>query len=184
MKKLINSDFKNPDMNLFENHQKSSELKFNVNHKDSIKIVLGDKLRELKHLLKMKKEQNGQLLNQLQNLTDKSNDLCIKRANLLASINEQKSLIYVLKNKNKSYRNYLSDLTSKTKSDYVKKTNDYTDIFRSISSLSENLSENIVLINKVIANNSVKLNMEQNELLSNMPIDFLKSLDIKLKVIS
>ena len=85
----------------------------NINVKDKINIVLGDKKSEAEDILKMKKDENNQLLAQLQSLNEKSIDLISKRNKLLSNINQQKSQIFLLKNKNKAYRNYLNELTSK-----------------------------------------------------------------------
>ena len=85
----------------------------NINVKDKINTVLGDKKSEAEDILKMKKDENNQLLAQLQSLNEKSIDLISKRNKLLSNINQQKSQIFLLKNKNKAYRNYLNELTSK-----------------------------------------------------------------------
>ena len=149
-----------------------------INIKDKINIVLGDKIKELQNILKMKKDQNNQLLNQLQSLSDKSNDLVIKRNKLLVNINQQKSQIFVIKNKNKAYRNYLSELTSKDSSEIAKNKNE-ENVFSSIAKLSENISMNINEINKILSENSDKLKINKNDLLKNIPVEFLKNLGNK-----
>ena len=146
-----------------------------LNVKDKINVVLGDKVKELQNILKMKKEQNNQLLVQIQSLSDKSNELVSKRNKLLVSINQQKSQIFILKNKNKGYRNYLSELTSKDTSE-ISKNKKEDDIFNSIAKLSENISGNIMEINGILSENCDKLNLNKNELLRNIPVEFLRNL--------
>ena len=85
----------------------------NINMKDKFSVVLGDKKREAETLLKIKKEENSQLLSQLQSLNEKCSELISKRNKLLTNINQQKSQLFLLKNKNKAYRNYLNELTAK-----------------------------------------------------------------------
>ena len=51
--------------------QKSSLPSSNVNVKDKFSVVLGDKKREAENLLKAKKDENNQLLSQLQSLNEK-----------------------------------------------------------------------------------------------------------------
>ena len=85
----------------------------NINVKDKINTVLGDKKSEAEDVLKMKKDENNQLLAHLQSLNEKSIDLISKRNKLLSNINQQKSQIFLLKNKNKAFRNYFNELTSK-----------------------------------------------------------------------
>ena len=152
-----------------------------LNIKDKINIVLGDKIKDLQNILKMKKEQNNQLLNQLQSLSDKINELVIKRNKLLININQQKSQIFVIKNKNKAYRNYLSELTSKDSSEIVKNKNE-ENVFNSIAKLSENISMNVNEINKILSENSDKLKINQNDLLKNIPVEFLKNLGNKKNI--
>ena len=147
----------------------------NVNLKDKINIVLGDKVKEYENILKMKREQNNQVQNQIQNLVEKSNELISKRNKILIGINQQKSNIFVLKNKNKAYRNYLSDLTSKKASNLAKSKRE-NDAFNSIAKLSENISCNINNINNILKENIDKLNLTENDLLKNIPSDFLKNL--------
>ena len=93
--------------------QKSSLPSSNVNVKDKFSVVLGDKKREAENLLKAKKDENNQLLSQLQSLNEKFSELISKRNKLLTNINQQKSQIFLLKNKNKAFRNYLNELTAK-----------------------------------------------------------------------
>ena len=168
VKNPINNDVKNTNSS-------QNDLNPKINMTDKINIVLGDKVKELQNTLKMKKEQNNQLLLQIQNLIDKSNELVSKRNNLLTNINQQKSLIFIIKNKNKGYRNYLSELTSKDSSEFSKNKKD-DDVFNSIAKLSENISGNIIEINSILSDNGDKLKLNNNELLKNIPVDFLKNL--------
>ena len=149
-----------------------------INLKDKMDVVLGEKIKELQNILKMKKDQNNQLLNQIQNLSEKTNELVSKRNKLLVSINQQKSRIFILKNKNRAYRNYLNELTSKDSNEMAKNKKE-EDVFNSISTLSENISNNINYINGVLKENSDKLKLNQNDLLQNIPVDFLKKLGKK-----
>ena len=71
----------------------------NINMKDKFSVVLGDKKREAETLLKIKKEENSQLLSQLQSLNEKCSELISKRNKLLTNINQQKSQLFLLKNK-------------------------------------------------------------------------------------
>ena len=177
MKKNKSNNFNEPKNPLLSTTNKSTinESTQNVNVKDKINIVLGDKVKEYENLLKMKKEQNNQVQIQIQNLVEKSNELISKRNKILIGINQQKSNIFVLKNKNKAYRNYLSDLTSKKASD-LEKNKKENDTFNSIATLSENISFNINNINNVLKENKDKLNLTENDLLKNIPSDFLKNL--------
>ena len=190
MKKVKNINNSNTQKNAMSGNnlnarQTSTDLNCNnsnINVKDKINIVLGDKIKELQNTLKMKKDQNAQLLNQLQSLSDKSNELVSKRNKLLVNINQQKSQIFVLKNKNKAYRNYLSELTSKDSSS-LSNDKKQDDVFNSIAKLSENISGNIIEINKILTENSDKLKLDKNDLLKNIPVDFLKNLPNKNNVI-
>lgn len=154
-----------------------------INMKDKMNVVLGDKIKELQNILKTKKDQNNQLLNQIQNLSEKTNELISKRNKYLVNINQQKSRIFVIKNKNRAYRNYLSELTSKDSSEIAKNKKE-DDVFNSIAQLSENISININEINRILSQNSDKLKLNQNDLLQIIPVDFLKNLgkknDIKI----
>ena len=180
MKKVKNSSNTcNPNKNQISTYAGAraplNDPNYSFNAKDKSSISLGDKLKELENTLKSKKEQNNQLLNQLQNLSSKSNELVAKRNKLLVNINQQKSQIFVIKNKNKGYRNYLSELTSKESSvlsNNNKKEGD--DVFRSIAQLSENISSNITSINEILNENKDKLKLNQNELLKSIPVDCLK----------
>ena len=136
--------------------QKSSLPNSNVNIRDKFSIVLGDKKREAENILKTKKDENNQLLSQLQVLNEKSSDLISKRNKLLANINQQKSQIFLLKNKNKAFRNYLNELTSKDSSDKEKNKRSEEDL-NSISKLSENISDNICQINEILNSNCDKM---------------------------
>ncbi len=179
VKNTINSNTqKNSTTNTMNPRPASTDSNCNINVKDKINIVLGDKIKELQNMLKMKKDQNIQLLNQLQSLSDKSNELVSKRNKLLININQQKSQIFVLKNKNKAYRNYLGELTSKDSSD-ISRNKKKDDIFNSIAKLSENISGNIIEINKILCDNRDKLKLDQNDLLKNIPVDFLTNLPNK-----
>ena len=177
MKKNKSNIFNEPKNPLLSTTNKSTinESTQNVNVKDKINIVLGDKVKEYENILKMKKEQNNQVQNQIQNLVEKSNELISKRNKILIGINQQKSNIFVLKNKNKAYRNYLSDLTSKKASNLAKNKKE-NDTFNSIGQLSENISCNINFINNILKENKDKLNLTDNDLLKNIPSDFLKNL--------
>ncbi len=178
MKKNKSNNFnepKNPLSSTTGNKSTINESTQNVNVKDKINIVLGDKVKEYENILKMKKEQNNQVQIQIQNLVEKSNELISKRNKILIGINQQKSNIFVLKNKNKAYRNYLSDLTSKKASDLAKNKKE-NDTFNSIAILSENISCNINNINNILKENKDKLNLNENDLLKNIPSDFLKNL--------
>ena len=178
MKKNKSNNFnepKNPLSSTTSNKSKINESAQNVNVKDKINIVLGDKVKEYENILKMKKEQNNQVQIQIQNLVEKSNELISKRNKILIGINQQKSNIFVLKNKNKAYRNYLSDLTSKKASDLAKNKKE-NDTFNSIAKLSENISCNISNINNILKENKDKLNLNENDLLKDIPSDFLKNL--------
>jgi chromosome segregation ATPase len=186
MKKVKNINSSNAPKNTMSGNltsrQTSTDMNCNINVKDKINIVLGDKIKELQNTLKVKKDQNAQLLNQLQSLSDKSNELVSKRNKLLVNINQQKSQIFVLKNKNKAYRNYLSELTSKDSSS-LSNNKKQDDVFNSIAKLSENISGNIIEINKILNENSDKLKLDKNDLLKNIPVDFLKNLPNKNNVI-
>ena len=178
MKKNKSNNFnepKNPLLCTTNNKSVINESSQNVNAKDKINIVLGDKVKEYEKILKMKKEQNNQVQNQIQNLVEKSNELISKRNKILIGINQQKSNIFVLKNKNKAFRNYLSELTSKKASDLAKNKKE-NDTFNSIGELSENISCNINFINNILKENKDKLNLTDNDLLKNIPSDFLKNL--------
>ena len=153
----------------------------NINVKDKINIVLGDKKSEAEDILKMKKDENNQLLAQLQSLNEKSIDLISKRNKLLSNINQQKSQIFLLKNKNKAYRNYLNELTSKDSSDLEKNRKSEED-FNSISKLSENISNNICQINEILKSDGDKMKIGQDDLLKNIPVEFLKNLSAKTVV--
>ena len=171
MKKIKNISYPNGT-------QKSSLPNSNINMKDNFSIVLGDKKREAQNTLKIKRDENAQLLSQLQSLNEKSNELVSKRNKLLASINQQKSQIFLLKNKNKAYRNYLNELTSKDSSE-MEKIKKNEDDLNSISKLSENISNNICQINEILNGNCDKMNLGQDYLLKNIPVEFLKKLGEK-----
>ena len=178
VKNTINTAPKYSTSNTMNTQPTTSDSNCNIKVTENLNIVLGDKVKELQNILKMKKDQNTQLLNQLQNLSDKCNDLVSKRNKLLININQQKSQIYLLKNKNKAYRNYLSELTSKDSSELINNKNK-DDIFISIAKLSENISGNITEINGILNENRDKLKLNQNDLLKNIPVDFLKNLSNK-----
>ena len=178
MKKNKSNNFNEPkNSSAYTANNKSmvNDPSQNINAKDKINVVLGDKVKEYENILKMKKEQNNQVQNQILNLVEKSNELISKRNKILIGINQQKSNIFVLKNKNKAYRNYLSDLTSKKTSDLAKNKKE-NDTFNSIAKLSENISCNINNINNILKENKDKLNLTENDLLKNIPSDFLKNL--------
>ena len=178
MKKNKSNNLNEPKNSLScttNNKSAINEPSQNVNVKDKINIVLGDKVKEYENILKMKKEQNNQVQNQIQNLVEKTNELISKRNKILIGINQQKSNIFVLKNKNKAYRNYLSDLTSKKASNLAKSKRE-NDAFNSIAKLSENISCNINNINNILKENRDKLNLTENDLLKNIPSEFLKNL--------
>lgn len=157
--------------------QKSSlHTSSNINVKDGINIVLGDKMREAKKELKIKKDENSQLLSQLQSLSEKSSELISKRNKLLTNINQQKSQIYLLKNTNKAYRNYLNELTAKD-SDEMDKNKKNEECLNSISIFAENISNNIISINEILEENRDKMKITQNDLLKNIPLEFLKKLN-------
>ena len=170
---------KNPSNNAVKNSISSRQTINGQNsskkNKDKINMVLGDKVKELQNILKKKKEQNNQILVQIQNLSDKSYELVSKRNKLLVNINQQKTQIFILKNKNKGYRNYLSDLTTKDSSE-ISNNKKEDDIFNSIAKLSENISGNIMEINEILGVNRDKLKINRNELLKNIPVEFLKNL--------
>ena len=161
--------------------QKSSLPNSNVNIRDKFSIVLGDKKREAENILKTKKDENNQLLSQLQVLNEKSSDLISKRNKLLANINQQKSQIFLLKNKNKAFRNYLNELTSKDSNDQEKNKRSEEDL-NSISKLSENISDNICQINGILNDNCDKMKLNKKDFLKNIPVDFLKKLCSKISV--
>ena len=171
MKKIKNISYAN-------GAQKTSLPNSNINIKDKFSIVLGDKKREAENVLKMKKDENAQLLSQLQSLNEKSIELISKRNKLLASINQQKSQIFLLKNKNKAYRNYLNEMTSKDSSE-IEKNKKSEDDLNSIAKLSENISNNISQINEILNGNCDKMNVGQDYLLKNIPVEFLKKLGEK-----
>ena len=150
----------------------------NINVKDKINTVLGDKKSEAEDILKMKKDENNQLLAQLQSLNEKSVDLISKRNKLLSNINQQKSQIFLLKNKNKAFRNYLNELTSKDTNESEKNKKNEED-FNSISKLSENISNNICQINEILKLDGDKMKIGQDDLLKNIPVEFLKKLSDK-----
>ena len=150
----------------------------NINIKDKINTVLGDKKSEAEDILKMKKDENNQLLAQLQSLNEKSVDLISKRNKLLSNINQQKSQIFLLKNKNKAFRNYLNELTSKDTNELEKNKKSEED-FNSISKLSENISNNICQINEILKLDGDKMKIGQDDLLKNIPVEFLKKLSDK-----
>ena len=150
----------------------------NINVKDKINTVLGDKKSEAEDILKMKKDENNQLLAQLQSLNEKSVDLISKRNKLLSNINQQKSQIFLLKNKNKAFRNYLNELTSKDTNELEKNKKNEED-FNSISKLSENISNNICQINEILKLDGDKMKIGQDDLLKNIPVEFLKKLSDK-----
>ena len=150
----------------------------NINVKDKINTVLGDKKSEAEDILKMKKDENNQLLAQLQSLNEKSVDLISKRNKLLSNINQQKSQIFLLKNKNKAFRNYLNELTSKDTNESEKNKKNEED-FNSISKLSENISNNICQINEILKLDGDKMKISQDDLLKNIPVEFLKKLSDK-----
>ena len=168
MKKIKNISYANGT-------QKSSLPNSNINIKDKFSDVLGDKKREAENALKMKKDENAQLLSQLQSLNEKSSELISKRNKLLASINQQKSQLFLLKNKNKAYRNYLNELASKESSEMEKNKKNEDDL-NSISKLSENISNNICSINEILNGNCDKMKGGHDYLLKNIPVEFLKSL--------
>ena len=181
MKKVKNSNnnvFKNSVPNTINTRSSINDQNSVINIKDKISVVLGDKIKELQNILKLKKDQNNELLNQLQSLSDKSNELIFKRNKLLININQQKSQIFVMKNKNKAYRNYLSELTSKDSSEIAKNKRD-DNVFNSISKLSDNISMNINEINTILSENADKLKINENDLLKNIPVEFLKNLGNK-----
>ena len=181
MKKVKNSNINAPKKsipNAAKTRTSMNDHNSAVNIKDKINIVLGEKIKELQSILKLKKDQNNQILNQLQSLSDKSNELVLKRNKLLININQQKSHIFVIKNKNKAYRNYLSDLTSKDSSEIEKNKNE-ENMFIIIAKLSENISMNINEINKILRENADKLKINQNDLLKIIPVEFLKNLGNK-----
>ena len=175
MKNTQNNGQKNMTASSTNNRPLTNEQNSSINVKDKINVVLGDKIKELQNLLKIKKEQNIQLFNQYQSLSDKINELVSKRNKMLIGINQQKSQIFVLKNKNKAYRNYLNELSSRVSSEAVKNRKE-ENVFNSIAKLSENISGNITEINSILSNNSDKLKINQNDLLKNIPVDFLKNL--------
>ena len=175
MKNTQNNGQKNMTASSTNNRPLTNEQNSSINVKDKINVVLGDKIKELQNLLKTKKEQNNQLFNQFQSLSDKTNELVSKRNKMLIGINQQKSQIFVLKNKNKAYRNYLNELSSRVSSEAVKNRKE-ENVFNSIAKLSENISGNITEINSILSNNSDKLKINQNDLLKNIPVDFLKNL--------
>ena len=168
MKKMKNISYSNGT-------QKSSLPNSNINIKDKFSIVLGDKKREAENILKIKKDENAQLLSQLQSLNEKSIELISKRNKLLASINQQKSQIFLLKNKNKAYRNYLNELASKDSGE-IEKNKKREDDLKSIVNLSENISNNICQINEILNGNCDKMNVGKDYLLKNIPVEFLKKL--------
>ena len=149
-----------------------------INVKDKINTVLGDKKSEAEDIIKMKKDENNQLLAQLQSLNEKSVDLISKRNKLLSNINQQKSQIFLLKNKNKAFRNYLNELTSKDTNELEKNKKSEED-FNSISKLSENISNNICQINEILKLDGDKMKIGQDDLLKNIPVEFLKKLSDK-----
>ena len=153
----------------------------NINMKDKFSIVLGDKKREAENFLKMKIDENNQLLSQLQSLNEKSSELISKKNKLLMSINQQKSQIFLIKNKNKAYRNYLNELTSKDSSELEKNKKCEEDL-NSISNLSENISNNICQINEIFKGNCDKMKISQDDLLKNIPVEFLKNLGAHITV--
>ena len=150
----------------------------NINVKDKINTVLGDKKSEAEDILKIKKDENNQLLAQLQSLNEKSVDLISKRNKFLSNINQQKSQIFLLKNKNKAFRNYLNELTSKDTNELEKNKKSEED-FNSISKLSENISNNICQINEILKLDGDKMKISQDDLLKNIPVEFLKKLSDK-----
>lgn len=151
----------------------------NINMKDKFSIVLGDKKKEAENILKMKKDENNQLLSQLQSLNEKSSELISKRNKLLSSINQQKSQIFLLKNKNKAFRNYLNELTSKD-SNEVGKNKKCEEDLDSIAKMSENISNNICQINEILIGNGENMKIVQDDLLKNIPVDFFKNLCAKV----
>ena len=153
----------------------------NINVKDKLSIVLGDKKREAENILKMKIDENNQLSSQLQSLNEKSAELISKRNKLLANINQQKSQIFLLKNKNKAFRNYLNELTSKDSSE-LEKNKKNEEALNSIPKLSENISNNISQINEILNVDGDKMKIGQDDLLKNIPVDFLKNLGTKIIV--
>ena len=164
------------------NTQKSSlHSSSNINVKDRISIVLGDKMREAKNILKTKKEENNQYLSQLQTLNEKSSELIAKRNKLLTNINQQKSQLFLLKSQNKAYRNYLNELTAKD-SNEVDKNKKWEECLNSISQMAENISNNIIQINAILSENGDKMKISQNDLLKNIPVEFLKNLSNKISV--
>ena len=181
MKKIKSNNTSNalkPSIPNSNKNQPSRNDKYsNINEKDQIDAILGEKVKEFQNILKMKKEQNNQALSQLQNLREKSNELISKRNKMLVSLNQQKSNIYILKTKNKAYRNYLSELTSKESSNFENKKKD--DIFNSIAKLSENISNNITNINEILKENGKEINLNENDFLKNIPVDFLKNISSK-----
>ena len=156
--------------------QKSSLPSSNVNVKDKFSVVLGDKKREAE-----KKDENNQLLTQLQSLNEKFSELISKRNKLLTNINQQKSQIFLLKNKNKAFRNYLNELTAKDSNEIDKNKKNEEDL-NSISNLSENISNNISQINEILKGNGDKMTIGQDDLLKNIPVEFLKNLGAKVAV--
>ena len=173
MKKVKNTPYATQKSSLNSNS--------NINVKDRLSIVLGDKMREAKNILKMKKDENNQYLSQLHSLYEKSNELISKRNKLLNNINQQKSQIFLLKYKNKAYRNYLNELTAKD-SNEMNNNKKSEECLNSISLLSENISNNIIRINEILCNNSDKMKIGNDDLLKNIPVDFLKNLNNKIVV--
>ena len=175
LKNLQNNLQKNNIITSLNSRTFTSDQNQSINLKDKINIVLGDKIKELQNILKLKKDHNNQLINQLKSLSDKANELVSKRNKFLISINQQKSQIFVIKNKNRAYRNYLSELTSRDCSEAAKNKKE-ENTFNSIAKLSENISVNITEINAILSNNMDKLKINQNDLLKNIPVEFLKKL--------
>ena len=152
LKNLQNNLQKNNIITSLNSRTFTSDQNQSINLKDKINIVLGDKIKELQNILKLKKDHNNQLINQLKSLSDKANELVSKRNKFLISINQQKSQIFVIKNKKEE------------------------NTFNSIAKLSENISGNITEINAILSNNMDKLKINQNDLLKNIPVEFLKKL--------
>ena len=72
----------------------------------------------------------------------------------------------------------MNELTSKDTNELEKNKKSEED-FNSISKLSENISNNICQINEILKLDGDKMKIGQDDLLKNIPVEFLKKLSDK-----
>ena len=72
----------------------------------------------------------------------------------------------------------MNELTAKDSSE-LEKNKKCEEDFNSISKLSENISDNICQINEILSVNGDKMKIGKDDLLKNIPVEFLKKLSDK-----